>query len=185
VTNPDGDIVEHLRQRLDDEGDRTAGFFAGLAAENWEHPVYSTGPRWVVRQVLAHFVAAERAYLHYMRDVVSGGSGVPRDFDIDAFNAEQVEALSAEPPGRLLEAFRNVRRQTSEFVTTLQPADLERVGYHPWFGDESLQFLVRLIYRHPMLHVRDVRRALDLGRALPDGEGSPSLPRGTAGDRSR
>jgi hypothetical protein len=172
----DGEIA-HLRQRLLDEGRRTADYFAGLPAEAWDRPVYSTGPRWVVRQVLAHFVSAERGYLHDMRDAVAGGPGVPRDFDIDAFNSAQVALLSGSSPGDLLEAFREVRRQTSAFVGGLNSADLERIAYHPWFGDEDLGFLIRLIYRHPMLHVRDVRLALETGAAVPDGEGYASFAR--------
>ena len=169
--------LDHLRQRLSVEGDKTAAFFAGLAPEMWEAAVYTTGPGWHVRQVLAHFVSAERSYLDYMRDTVAGGPGVPRDFDIDAFNAVQVEALSGRMPAQLLEAFRAVRRQTCEFVQTLQPLDLDRIGYHPWFGEESLRFLLKLIYRHPMLHVRDVRLAMETGAPVPDGEGYASFAR--------
>jgi uncharacterized protein (TIGR03083 family) len=170
--------LDHLGQRLSSEGERTAAFFAGLASEMWEAPVYSTGPGWHVRDVLAHFVSAERGYLHYMRETVAGGPGVPRDFDIDAFNAVQVEALSAQTPEQLLEAFRTVRRQTCEFVQTLRPTDLDRIGYHPWFGEESLGFLLKLIYRHPMLHLRDARLALETGGPVPDGEGYASFARG-------
>jgi uncharacterized protein (TIGR03083 family) len=170
--------LEHLRQRLTSEGAKTVEFFAALPPEAWDHPVYTTGPRWRVRHVLAHFVSAERGYLHYMRDSVAGGSGVPRDFDIDAFNATQVAALSDRSPAQLLEALRAVRQETCEFVATLRPEDLDRVGYHPWFGDETLSFLIRLIYRHPMLHLRDVRLALETGAAVPDGEGASSFARG-------
>ena len=169
--------LEHLQQRLSGEGDKTAAFFAGLAPEAWRAPVYATGPGWKVRQVLAHFVSAERAYLDTMRETVGGGPGVPRDFDIDGFNAVQVEALSALSPSQLLEAFQAVRKQTCEFVGTLQPPDLDRIGYHPWFGEESLRFLLKLIYRHPMLHIRDIRLALETGAFVPDGEGYASFAR--------
>lgn len=175
------DELGHLQGRLRHEGARTADFFADLPAEAWDHPVYASGPGWKVRQVLAHFVSAERGYLHYMQDAVGGGPGVPRDFDIDAFNAVQVEGLADLTPDELLEAFRAVRRATVEFVGGLQPADLDRIGYHPWFGDESMRFLLRLIYRHPMLHLRDVRLALEAGGPVPDGEGYARFARGSGG----
>jgi hypothetical protein len=114
-----------------------------------------------------------------MRDAVAGGPGVPRDFDIDAFNAAQVEQLSGMTPAHLLEALRLIRQETCDFVAGLQPEDLGRVEYHPWFGDESLAFLIRLIYRHPMLHIRDIRLALETGAPLPDGEGYASFARGS------
>jgi hypothetical protein len=110
-----------------------------------------------------------------MREAVQGGPGVPRDFDIDAFNAAQVQALAGYTPAQLLEAFRDVRKQTCDFVATLLPEDLDRIGYHPWFGDESLYFLLKLIYRHPMLHLRDIRLAMETGAAVPHGEGYASM----------
>jgi hypothetical protein len=165
------DDLAHIRERLSTEGDKVAGYFAGLPPEAWDHPVYTTGPGWKVRQILAHFVTAERGYLHYMRDRVSGGPGVPRDFDIDAFNREQVERLAGLSDGELLSAFGDVRRETIAFVAGLKPQALELRGHHPWFGEESLGFLLRLIYRHPMLHLRDIRLALETGGPLPHGEG--------------
>jgi len=169
--------IHHLRQRLTDEGNKVADFFAGLPPQAWDHPVYSTGSQWRVRQVLAHFVSAERGYLHYMRDTVDGGPGVPRDFDIDAFNAAQVAALEGLSTPQLLEGFRQVRGQTATFIENLEATDLDRIGYHPWFGEESLRFLLKLIYRHPMLHVRDVRLALEAGAPVPDGQGYASFAR--------
>jgi hypothetical protein len=171
--------IEHLQTRLRDEGARTAAFFAALPSAAWDLRVYSSGSAWRIRQVLAHFVSAERAYLHFMRDAVAGGPGVPRDFDIDAFNAVEVEHLADLTPGRLLEAFGEVRRETVEFVAGLRPADLDRIGYHPWFGDETMRFLLRLIYRHPMLHLRDVRAAMEKGSPLADGEGVERFGRPT------
>lgn len=175
---PSRNEIAHLQERLSAEGEKTARFFEALPPEAWAAPVYSTGPAWGVSQLLAHFVSAERGYLHYMRATIQGGAGVPRDFDIDAFNAEQVESLSGHAPAQLLDAFRDVRRQTCEFVAALQPGDLDRIGYHPWFGDESLAFLLKLIYRHPMLHLRDIRLAMESGAALPHGEGYASMGRG-------
>jgi hypothetical protein len=177
------DELEHLQTRLRDEGARTAAFFEALPPAAWDNPVYVSGPAWRVRQVLAHFVSAERGYLHYMRDAASGGPGVPRDFDIDAFNAVEVDRLADLTPGQLLDEFLGVRRETVEFVAGLRPPDLDRIGYHPWFGDESMRFLLRLIYRHPMLHLRDIRAAMERGRPLDDGDGSARLahPTGTEG----
>src|SRR3990170_1570846 len=129
--------LEHLWQRLSDEGEKTADFFAGLAPQAWEAPVYSTGPGWHVRQVLAHFVSAERSYLHYMRDTVNGGAGVPRDFDIDGFNAVQVEALSGLTPPQLIESFRDIRRGTCDFVASIKPLPPGSILFPPWFAAKS------------------------------------------------
>lgn len=174
--------TKHLQHRLALEGRKIADFFESLAAEDWDRRVYTSGPQWAVRHILAHFVSAERAYLHYMRDVVDGGPGVPRDFDIDAFNESQVRALSPLRPEELVEALRFARSETVAFVEGLSSQDLDRRGYHPWFGDTDLGFMLKLTYRHPMLHVRDIRQALQTGAPLPHGEGYASFARNDVKD---
>lgn len=172
--------IRHLQKRLEREGEKVCVYFEGLPATAWEQPVYTTGSAWRVREVLAHFVTAERGYLHYMRDALNGGPGVPKDFDIDAFNESQVPTLEALSDQELLEALRSVRRETVSLVGSLAPGDLEQEGYHPWFGQGTFGFMIKLIYRHPMLHLRDVRQAIDTGEPVPHGEGYMSF----AGDGS-
>lgn len=171
------DEVGHLRRRLEAEGEKTLTFFRRLAPQEWDQAVYTTGSAWRVRHVLAHFVSAERGTLRYMRQAVEGGPGVPRDFDIDAFNESEVPRLTELPDAELLAAFRQARLETAEFVGGLTSSDLDRRGYHPWFGDADLRFMLKLTYRHPMLHLRDVRQALDTGAPLPHGEGYTSFAR--------
>ena len=169
--------IEHLQQRLAAEGEKVAGFFEALSPDDWDRRVYTTGSQWAVRHILAHFVSAERAYLYFMRDVVGGGSGVPPDFDIDAFNESEVPNLGLRAPPELLRALRQARSETVVFVGGLSLPDLDRRGYHPWFGDADLRFMLKLTYRHPMLHVRDVRQALETGAPIPHGEGYSSFAR--------
>ena len=169
--------IEHLQQRLAAEGEKVAGFFAAFSPKDWERRVYTTGSQWAVRHILAHFVSAERAYLHNMRDVLNGGSGVPRDFDIDTFNEAEVPALGQRPAEELVQALRQARSDTVAFVAGLSPPDLDRRGYHPWFGDADLRFMLKLTYRHPMLHLRDVRQAVATGAPIPHGEGYSSFAR--------
>jgi hypothetical protein len=112
---------------------------------------------------------------------LDGGPGVPKDFDIDAFNEAQVPTLDALSNLELVEALRSVRRETVSFVGSLGPGDLDREGFHPWFGQGTLGFIIKLIYRHPMLHLRDTRQAIETGQPVPHGEGYVSF----AGDGPR
>lgn len=159
--------LERLRQRLIDEGRRVVETFTALPPAAWDQPVYTTDPGWRVRHILAHFVSSERTYLAYLRQAVAGGDGVPRDFDIDAFNRTEVPTLEPLPPPDLLAAFEQARAETVAFVSSLSPADLQRRGYHPWFGDADMLFILKLLYRHPMIHLRDVRQAVETGAPVP------------------
>jgi len=159
--------LSHIRTRLAFEGEKAANYFETLSAADWEQQVYTTGSSWQVRQVLAHFISAERAYQKYIEDVLIGGAGAPRDLDIDAFNEAEAPALSAVPIVDLIARYRQTRADTLGLTDRLEEADLSRLGYHPWFGEKELAWYLKLLYRHNTMHLQDVRKAIEVGSALP------------------
>jgi hypothetical protein len=161
------DELAHIRTRLAAEGEKVAAFFASLAEPDWDQQVYTTGSAWKVRQVLAHFVSAERAYQGYIRDVLQGGAGAPHDLDIDAFNEAEAPVLSAAPVSDLIADFRQARADSIRLTQILGEADLVRLGFHPWFGEKELGWYLKLLYRHNSLHLQDVRKALETRHSLP------------------
>jgi hypothetical protein len=42
--------------------------------------------------------------------------------------------------------------------------DLGREGRHPWLGWDKIGKFLKLVYRHNMIHQRDMRRALEEGQ---------------------
>ena len=159
--------LTHIRSRLTFEGEKTARYFESLSSADWEQQVYTTGSRWQVRQVLAHFISAERAYKKYITDVLNGGEGAPRDLDIDAFNEAETPPLSAIPIEDLISGFRQARAETLRLAENLEESDLTRLGYHLWFGEKELAWYLKLLYRHNTLHLKDVHKAIEVGSALP------------------
>ncbi len=111
---------------------------------------------------------------------MKGGTGVPRDFDIDAFNAREVKALreAGHSPQALIAEFKGQRAATMAFVQTLADADFDRVGFHPWFGDTSQENILKLLYRHTMIHQRDLGRALETGQPVPHSDVTPPSQQG-------
>ncbi len=164
---------ELIHKRLQEEGLRTAAYFRTLSEGDLAQLVYTTGPRWQARDVLAHFVSAERTITFYGRQVLAGGSGAPEDLVIDDFNAIEVAGLRDSAPADLLAQFEAVRAATVAMVAEMSDADFDRVGRHPWFGRASLEQMLKLIYRHNMLHERDVRRALETGQPVPHVDAQP------------
>jgi len=51
-------------------------------------------------------------------------------------------------------------------VQKMQESDLERKGRHPFLGITTLEEMLKLIYRHTMIHQRDIRRALEADRPV-------------------
>ncbi|MGD8813218.1 MAG: DinB family protein [Anaerolineales bacterium] len=152
--------LQRLAKRLASEGEKTIAFFSDLPQEAWKQQVYTTGSCWNVRQVLAHFVATERALNELVIDIAGGGSGVPPGFEIDAFNEQEVEALEDMQIPVLLNDFQRARSEIIDWMHDLVPEDLDRTGWHPWFGETELRQMIKLIYRHNMIHLRDIRKAL-------------------------
>jgi uncharacterized damage-inducible protein DinB len=149
------DRTDHIAGRLRQKGADTAAFFRALPPGAWAAPVYTDGMAWDARQVLCHFVAAEREFIRLFEDVLDGGEGTPEGFDLDAFNERTVAEMDD-----LIAAFEAVRAEMAALVEGLDDADLDREGRHPFFGVDRVEKFAKLIYRHNMLHERDIRRAL-------------------------
>lgn len=153
---------ERLVARLQSEGEKTLEFFRRLPPQHWEAPVYSDGGCWSVRQILAHFVAAERGIAALIQNVLDGGEGVPEDFDLNAYNERKVSQLEAETIPSLLEQFAAYRQASIQLVARMEAQDLLRQGRHPWLGVAALEEIIQLLYRHNQIHQREIRKALNV-----------------------
>ena len=147
-----------LAERLRTEGEKTIAFFAGLKPEQWQETVYTEGEVWAIRNVLAHYVTAERGFLLIFNRIREGGPGVPDDFDIDRFNASQQRKTRELSPAELIENFKEVRAQMVELVVSLKDEDLKREGRHPFLGPTTLTEMIKMVYRHNQIHFRDMRK---------------------------
>jgi hypothetical protein len=157
----------HIRQRLKSEGQKASEFFTSLPEAAWKQQVYTTGSKWTPRQILAHFISSERAFKLLIENILAGGSGAPRDFSIDDFNESEAPPLSLHPIPELLAEFERGRRISLTLAQGMSAEDLKRSGYHPWFGETSLREMLQLIYRHNLIHLRDMRRAIETGIPVP------------------
>jgi hypothetical protein len=161
------DRRKQIIARLKDEGAGTLGFFRGLPAEAWSQQVYDTGPEWDVREVLCHFVSAETSLIELFKRIVATGQGVPDDFDIDRWNKSHVSKMEGMTPQQLIPEFEGTRARTVAWVETLAEDDLSKVGRHPFLGMDTVENMSKLLYRHNLLHQRDVRKVLDTGQPIP------------------
>jgi len=156
-----------LVKRLTEEGQKTAAYFRSVPEAAFSQQVYTTGPEWRVRDLLAHFVSAEQIFAFYGRQILAGGSGAPEDFVLDEFNATQVAGFKNALVADLITQFETARAETVAIVQGMTEADFERVGRHPWFGVVALERMLKLIYRHNMLHERDIRKAIETSQPVP------------------
>ncbi len=160
-------MIDHrqsaLVKRLANEGLKTLDFFRALSPEERSQPVYVAGSGWTPHDILCHLLSAEQGFHHLISDILLGGPGAPEDMDIDAFNEQQVRGMAGADFATALQALSQARVTTLEIVRTLRPGDLDRQGRHPLLGIVTLEQMLKLIYRHAMIHQRDIRRAIQQG----------------------
>jgi hypothetical protein len=165
-----GNRPEHIITRLRDAGQQTLAFWGGLVPEQGEMQIYAAGAEWNARQVLCHFISAERNLLRLFENIMMGGEGVPADFDIDQFNANDVASMGDCQMEGLLATFSETRAALVGFVEGLSEADLDRVGRHPFLGMVTLEKMLKLIYRHNMLHQKDIQKVIETGHPIPSAD---------------
>jgi uncharacterized damage-inducible protein DinB len=152
--------ITKLLKRLEDEGQKVLNYLTQLTDETWTAEIYTESEVWTVHQILAHFVSVERTFQWLTADIVRGGKGAPEDFDLDRFNNEQVLGLQSQSRHELQSSFKSERAATIKQTSQYDSDDLAKEGNHPWFGQVSVSTLLKLLYRHNQLHLRDIRRRL-------------------------
>jgi hypothetical protein len=157
--------VDALIARLEKGRRKTFEIFNALTPEQWQMLVYPDPP-WRVQDLLAHFVSAETYLPAIAREVACGGNGAPAGMDIDRINADEQIRLAGQAPSNLLGMMDEARRQTIEWVQTLNDDQLDRVGRHPALGEVTVEAMVTAIYGHQLLHMRE------LSRLAGDGDGA-------------
>ncbi len=150
----------HLAERLQVEGQKTFDFFHQLSPEQLGQAVYSEGAAWTVYQVLAHIVGAEAGMYGLVQDILQGGTGVPEDFDLDQYNERRVDQLAGTTVIDLLGKYMQRRQQFADMVISLKPEDLAKSGRHPFLGIATIEDIIKLVYRHNQIHIREIRNVL-------------------------
>ena len=150
-----------LSEKLKSEGQKVLAYFSALPGEQWQQVVYSDPAEWTVRSVLAHLISAEQGFLKIFTSIRDGGPGASEDFDIDRYNAAAQDKLTDVPPAELLIRYQSTRAEMASFAASLTDADLQKSGRHPALGLTSLADMLKMVYLHNTMHLRDVKRVVD------------------------
>ena len=118
------DIIGELEKGCED----SITFFKSMTPEELTVQVYQDGAKWTAKQVLAHLITIEGSMQWLFKNISSGGSGSPEDFDVERFNRTQTSKLDGLPLAELISQFRAVREDTISIVRELSEEDLDREG---------------------------------------------------------
>ncbi|HSQ40296.1 MAG TPA: DinB family protein [Anaerolineales bacterium] len=152
--------LNDLADKLSTEGEKFFALFAGLTDDQWGAEVYTEGETWTIRNVLSHFVTSERGLVRLFERIRLTGEGASDDFSIDRYNASQQERTKDLPPQELLEQYRAIRADSIAWTLSLDEADLEKQGRHPYLGMTTLREMIKMLYLHNQIHYRDMKKVL-------------------------
>jgi hypothetical protein len=152
--------VAELANKLKSEGEKFVSIFSNMTDAQWSQEVYTEGGTWTIRNILAHFVTAERGLVKLFEQIRLGGAGAADDFSIDRYNAAMQERTKELPPQELIEQYKQVRANSVTWVSGLQENELEIVGRHPFLQVTTIREMIKLLYIHNLDHYRDMKKVI-------------------------
>lgn len=146
------------------EGQKLEQYFSNLQESQLGISVYLDEQEWLIRDVLAHFISAEKSFLLLFENIRNGGQGVPDDFSVDVFNNSEIKKMKKIDPDDLLVLFSKTRQHTVKWLEGLSEEEMEKFGRHPAMGETTLGEMIKMIYLHNQIHMRDIRSAIESHR---------------------
>ena len=112
-----------------------------------------------IGDALRHLAGAERGMLTVAQRCVQG-KPLPdyTGFDLDRWNARQVEKRAAQSVAQALDELQASRAELLVFLDSLIEAQLIIPARHPAFGDVTVGQLLRIIALHEGMHRQDVQK---------------------------
>lgn len=150
-----------LSEKLASEGERTLAFFRAIPAGQWEKQLYTDGAQWSLRQAFEHLCISEHGMTRLCQQIVfEGGKGAAKDFNIDEYNKSKTDRFAAMSNDELLGLYAESRKKSAELARSLSDEQLAMRGNHPAMGDSSVQDILKMLYLHNTMHIKDAKKAL-------------------------
>lgn len=149
-----------LVEKLISDGEKTVAFFRGLPDDTWNKQVFEEGGMWKIRDVFEHLLISEHSLRRLFENVLKTGQGAPEGYDVNAFNKERTGRFASLSRDELFALYDETRKKTVDFTRQLTDEQLAVRARHPAMGDSSLEDMLKLIYLHHQMHVRDVKKGL-------------------------
>lgn len=155
------DTSTQLADKLTSEGERTLAFFRAISPEKWEAQLYTDGAQWTIRQAFEHLCISEHGMKRLCEQIVfEGGKGAAKDFNIDEYNKSKTDRFAQMTRDELLALYDQSRQQSAALARALTDEQLALRGNHPAMGDSSVQDILKMLYLHNTMHMKDAKKAL-------------------------
>ena len=149
------DHLNHTREELLD-------VVGQMQAEDWDRPVQSIEGGWTVKQLLLHVATSESGQIKTAQAIATGQPTVPDDFDLDRYNARQIEKNKEKQPPEILFGLAGSRQKLLTFLEEVPEAALDKSGKHGRGDVITLEQLFLRIGEHEAGHAEEIKQALGM-----------------------
>ena len=144
-----------LLQRLNEARAKTLSLIEGLSPAELERAKTPHG--WTARDVLAHLALSEADHRMAIDHQDEARKLAEAGFDLNAWNARRLAEVSDLGVPEILERMAQERATTLALLEETEEAALvERVIFHPVFGELELGKVFRIIAYHERMHHADL-----------------------------
>jgi len=113
---------------------------------------------WSCKELAAHMAAMERRYIERLERMVRMEDPAIAAFDSDSIDCGPVDDDTVFD---LMDEFGVLRRQSVYLLWSLDQADWERRGIHPYLGPLTILQVAREMNEHDLAHLWQLRRLCD------------------------
>lgn len=152
--------AEVLKKQFSEVGEKATSFIQQLSGDQMDRKVYEDGAEWTVREVCLHIVEVEGSVMRLIENILAGGEGVPKDFDLDRYNESKVKSMGRLSRKELIDKFSYLRAETIRKIEELNEDDFDIVGRHAFLGKATVKEMFRMMNVNINLHIRDIKRVL-------------------------
>ena len=114
--------------------------------------------KWSVNEILAHLVEAEIVLSYRMRTIVGAPGSPIQGFDQDRWAAEG--NYNKRDARKSLATFRALREANLDWLKDRSPQQRKAFGIHSERGEESVEFIERMMAGHDVNHIRQIEAIL-------------------------
>ncbi|MFN8472572.1 MAG: DinB family protein [Anaerolineae bacterium] len=148
--------AQELEEKLNHERARLMAELEGITEDMASRRVEGVDGWTTIHDAMRHVASAEQSMVTVAERTVAGTYQPVPDFDLNRFNARQVEKRQAQTWQDTLNELANVRANTLKVLEGWNEDQLNLPTVHPVWGDTTVGGLFRIIAIHDSLHRKDV-----------------------------
>ncbi len=164
---PVSDDVAGIKSKLNTERAKLLESFKGLSPEMMVRP-FEGG--WSIKDILGHIAMAEGVNTKFARlmtakdapaqlsELAGEYPDYPMPFELDKFNAWMTERWRTKSLIQIIDALHTTRAETLAWLDTLTQAQLEKIGEHAKWGNQSVRGMFKILVIHDKFHRGDIEK---------------------------